>query len=109
EHRGEGLRDRRLAGAGRPEEEDRPPAVDGGTELPERLLRKDKVRERLAYLVEGDLKAANGLGTNAIHVRRERHGSGADVAGLFDRDRRYRGGSFRGGRRGGCHLGHALQ
>src|SRR5439155_11256299 len=52
EHRGKGLRDRGLAGAGRPEEEDRAPAVDGGAELPERLLRKDEVRERLAYLVE---------------------------------------------------------
>src|SRR5207237_3197320 len=85
EHRGKGLRDRGLAGARRPEEEDRPPAVDGGTELPERLLRKDEVRERLANLVEGDLKAADRLGTNTIHVRRERHRSRADVADLCER------------------------
>src|SRR5206468_13020320 len=83
EHRREGLRDRGLPGAGRPEEEDRAPAVDRGTELAKSFLGQDETVERLADLVEGDLHAADGLRANAIAVRglRDRRGPAAGVRG----------------------------
>jgi len=43
------------------------------------------VRERLADLVERDLQAADGLGTNAVDVRRERYRRRTDVAVLRER------------------------
>src|SRR5207245_7469019 len=80
EHRREGLRDRGLPGAGRPEEKDRAPAVDRGTELAKSLLRKDEMVERFTDLVEGDLHAPDGLCANAIDVRGQWDWRRPDVA-----------------------------
>src|SRR5207244_1293349 len=80
----ERLRDRRLSGAGRAEEEDRPPAVDGGSELAQRAFGKHEVAERLLELLHRDLEAADGLRAHAADVRAERHRRGPDVAALVE-------------------------
>ena len=80
QERGERLRDRGLSGAWRAEEEDRSAAVDGRTELTERPLGKDEVRERLPQRLERDLHVADRLRPHPRDVRGERHRRGADVA-----------------------------
>src|SRR3989441_6497068 len=84
EERRKRLRDRRLSGAGRAEEEDRSPAVDRGSELAQRAIGKHEVAERLLELLHRDLEAAHGLRAHAADVRAERHRRGPDVAALVE-------------------------
>src|SRR2546426_209575 len=68
QHRGERLRDRRLAGAGWTEEEDRLRAVDGRPELAEREIRQHEMREGFAQTFQRDLHGADGLRSHASDV-----------------------------------------
>ena len=79
-HRRERLRDRRLAGAGWSEEEDRLRAVDRGSELAEREVRQHEMRERFAKTLERDLDRTDRLRAHARDVGVERNRCRADVA-----------------------------
>ena len=75
------LRDRRLAGAGRPVEEHGAVGVDGGAELVEELVGDDEIGERRLQHLAVDLYREALAGDDvAIELERDRTGPG--VAGL---------------------------